>query len=180
MLTLLQDSEGYFTFSDRLGDTYRVKGHNISTTEVENCLIRHPDIAGVNVYAIPMNQYGYEGQLGCAAIELQPGSRPRVGQIVAQLEQWMVESDHGLPAYAIPRFLRVLGESSPEAVADQSLDREQVSAIMKKVKVGLRKEGFTPARDNGDAMYWIEKEGQGYVSLREDTVQSLQSGKFRL
>ncbi|GAB1214378.1 hypothetical protein ATERTT37_003540 [Aspergillus terreus] len=177
---LVMDSDGYITFSDRLGDTYRVKGHNISTTEVEHCLSRHPDIAGVNVYAIPMNQYGYEGQLGCAAVELHAGSHPRAESIIADLEKWMAESDHGIPAYAIPRFLRILGNSTPEVVANQSLDKEQVSAIMKKVKVGLRKEGFTPSQESGDRMYWIAKEGKGYVRLDPETVRLLQSGDFRL
>ncbi|KAF9891065.1 hypothetical protein FE257_005000 [Aspergillus nanangensis] len=132
---LVMDPSGYISFSDRLGDTYRVKGHNISTTEVEHCLSQHPDIASVNVYAIPMNQYGYEGQLGCAAVEFHADSRPRAAQIIAGLEQWMRESAHGVPGYAVPRFLRLIHDAAPETVARQSLDKERVSAIMKKVKV---------------------------------------------
>lgn len=64
----MQDRSGYVTFHDRLGDTFRAKGHNISATEVENAFMTHPSIESANVYAIAMNQYGYEGQLGCAAI----------------------------------------------------------------------------------------------------------------
>ncbi|KAL4891199.1 hypothetical protein BDV59DRAFT_209130 [Aspergillus ambiguus] len=177
---LVMDADGYITFSDRLGDTYRVKGHNISTTEVEHCLSRHPDIAGVNVYAIPMNQYGYEGQLGCAAVELHSGSRTRADSIISELEKWMAESNHGIPVYAIPRFMRILGDSTPEAVANQTLDKEQVSAIMKKVKVGLRKEGFLLPKGSNDQMYWIAQEGKGYIKLDSDTIRSLQSGQFPL
>ena len=179
---LVMDTDGYISFSDRLGDTYRVKGHNISTTEVENCLSRHPDIASVNVYAIPMNQYGYEGQLGCAAIEFHAGSWDRADKILRGLEQWMMSSEHGIPGYAIPRFLRIIWDGpniSPEAGPSDGKETERVSTIMKKVKVALRKEGFTPV-GRKDQMYWIEKEGSGYVPLVEATAQSLRMGQFRL
>lgn len=179
---LVMDPDGYISFSDRLGDTYRVKGHNISTTEVENCLSRHPDIASVNVYAIPMNQYGYEGQLGCAAIEFHAGSWDRADKILRALEQWMMSSEHGIPGYAIPRFLRIIWDGpnvSTEADPSDAKETERVSTIMKKVKVALRKEGFTPV-GRKDQMYWIEKEGSGYVPLVEATAQSIRIGQFRL
>lgn len=179
---LVMDTDGYISFSDRLGDTYRVKGHNISTTEIENCLSRHPDIASVNVYAIPMNQYGYEGQLGCAAIEFHARSWDQTDKILSGLEQWMVSSEHGIPGYAIPRFLRIISDglnASPEAGPSHGKETERVSTIMKKVKVALRKEGFTPVGQK-DQMYWIEKEGSGYVPLLEATAQSLRMGEFRL
>ncbi len=179
---LSMDSDGYISFSDRLGDTYRVKGHNVSTTEVENCLSRHPDIASANVYAIPMNQYGYEGQLGCAAIELHAESWDRVDKIICGLEQWMTSSEQGIPVYAVPRFLRVIRDSDnmvPGRGSSQGNEIERVSTIMKKVKVGLRKEGFWPAGGT-DQMYWIEKEGSGYVPLVEATARSLRAGEFRL
>jgi acyl-CoA synthetase (AMP-forming)/AMP-acid ligase II len=179
---LFMDADGYISFSDRLGDTYRVKGHNISTTEVENCLSHHPDVASVNVYAIPMNQYGYEGQLGCAAIEFHAESWDRVHKILGELEQWMINAEHGIPAYAIPRFLRVIRDgtkAAPDQDPSNGSKTERVSTIMKKLKVGLRKDGFSPVGCE-DQMYWIEKEGSGYVPLVEATAQSLRMGQFRL
>jgi len=146
----LQDQDGFISFQDRLGDTFRAKGHNISTTEVENCLGRHPDIVSVNVYAIPMNVYGYEGQLGCAAITLRGNESGSDGaqlaaeqSVVQQLEHWVTKNESALPSYAVPRFLRILTESKDENKQDKNdtTGAESVSTIMKKIKVALRKEG---------------------------------------
>jgi acyl-CoA synthetase (AMP-forming)/AMP-acid ligase II len=143
-----QDKEGYVSFHDRLGDTYRAKGHNISTTEVEGCLSRHPSLASVNVYAIPMNRYGYDGQLGCAAVTFTSSAsdsgtgEPHAQELetVRELERWATTNASALPTYAVPRFLRVLAtDQSANTAHDTGADR--VSLIMKKLKTGLRQEG---------------------------------------
>ncbi|OQU96210.1 AMP-binding enzyme domain-containing protein isoform 1 [Cladophialophora immunda] len=183
---MMKDQEGYISFHDRLGDTYRAKGHNISTTEVEGCLSRHPNIASVNVYAIPMNRYGYDGQLGCAAItfvdsESGPGSdQPSARELetVKELEKWTTTNASALPAYAVPRFLRVLVTDRPTGTgSDTGADR--VSLIMKKLKTGLRQEGFTLPTGSRDRIYWIEKEGAGPTPRAdEDTRQDRRRQRY--
>ncbi|EXJ76915.1 hypothetical protein A1O3_10072 [Capronia epimyces CBS 606.96] len=192
------DHEGYISFHDRLGDTYRAKGHNISTTEVESCLGRHPNIASVNVYAIPMNRYGYDGQLGCAAITFREGHSETNNtnntstielDTVRQLEKWATTNETAsLPSYAVPRFLRVLvstntgldGASGGAGTGASAGDADRVSPIMKKLKTGLRQEGFSLPSTTKDRIYWIEKEGSGYVPLTKEAEQLLLSGKARL
>ncbi|OAP57314.1 hypothetical protein AYL99_08052 [Fonsecaea erecta] len=178
---LEMDKDGFIQFRDRLGDTYRAKGHNISTTEVEAWLSRHPQIASVNVYAIPMNTYGYDGQLGCAAITLQGVSSEE--EVMSQLEHWLRTSESALPAYAVPRFVRILiNDGAPQDSGGLSGDSgsERVSTIMKKLKTGLRKDGFLIPEGNKDRMFWIEKEGSGYKPLTNEAIQLLLSGKARL
>ncbi len=214
-MTLLQDHDGFISFVDRLGDTYRAKGHNISTTEVEGWLSRHPGVASVNVYAIPMNHYGYDGQLGCAAITLHDASSSQFGrdqhETISQLEQWLRTSESALPAYAVPRFVRVLvtdeGAAPDQGCMSGDSGSERVSVIMKKLKTGLRKDGefgspapsfvnrrsssqtgwqaddhtgFLIPPGNKDRMYWIEREGAGYVPLTEAAIRHLLSGKAQL
>jgi acyl-CoA synthetase (AMP-forming)/AMP-acid ligase II len=144
------------TFHDRLGDTYRAKGHNISTFEVETAFATHPAIESANVYAIPMNQYGYEGQLGCAAITFRP-SDPNLpekslaleSETLRDLESHLV-TKAGLPVYGVPRFVRVIGDIGEEGNATrnqlgiaerESVGMEYVSLMLKKLKTGLRNEG---------------------------------------
>ncbi|KAK6369414.1 hypothetical protein LTS17_009757 [Exophiala oligosperma] len=187
---MMMDSEGFVSFHDRLGDTYRAKGHNISTTEVEGCLSRHPNIASVNVYAIPMNRYGYDGQLGCAAVtfngseaNLESGPDAQELDTVRELERWATTNALGaLPGYAVPRFLRVLAtdRTTTTNVGNNDTGADRVSLIMKKLKTGLRSEGFTLPAGSMDRIYWIEKEGSGYVPLTTEAVQTLLSGKARL
>ena len=46
---------GHAQFVDRLGDTYRWKGENVSTTEVENILLQHPQIAEAVAYGVEIH-----------------------------------------------------------------------------------------------------------------------------
>ena len=171
--------------------------------------IDHPEIASANVFAIDMKQYGYEGQVGCAAITFR-GSTDPAGpnrseeEALGGLEQYLT-SKAGLAGYAVPRFLRVLIDVD----ADEALQREQigisddvggeyVSSMLKKLKTGLRKEGtsyykfwrvvcvakrvlaFHPPQNSRDRIYWIEHEGQGYVPLHREKQEQLRLGKARL
>lgn len=140
------------TFHDRLGDTYRAKGHNISTTEVEMAFLNHPHISSANVYAIPMASFGYDGQMGAAAVTLSAGASSRkvdTAEIesLQGLEQYLVETA-GLAAYAVPRFLRVLVDDGGDETQQReqigisdSVGSEYVSLMLKKLKTSLRKEG---------------------------------------
>lgn len=159
-----------------------------------------------------MNRYGYDGQLGCAAITLRDNISPNQPDLVeretmAQLEKWLLESESALPAYAVPRFVRVLVNEGPaldQGGSSGDSGSERVSVIMKKLKTGLRKDGecsclglatqygtdhadfgfsrtgFVIPEGNRDRMYWIEKEGSGYVPLTEAAIQHLLSGKAML
>ena len=168
---------------------------------------RHPRIASVNVYAIAMNHYGYDGQLGCAAITLHDHTSSdqfeRIQrETMSQLEHWIRTSESALPAYAMPRFVRILvneGAAPDQGGMSGDSGSERVSLIMKKLKTGLRKDGqsgfphnsslplltrslkgFLIPQGNKDRMYWIEREGSGYVPLTDSAAQRLVSGKAQL
>ncbi|NXY00681.1 S27A2 synthetase, partial [Centropus bengalensis] len=49
---LLMDHEGFLYFQDRVGDTFRWKGENVATTEVEATLAMVDFIQEVNVYGV--------------------------------------------------------------------------------------------------------------------------------
>src|SRR5262249_34422227 len=66
-----QDKGGYFYFVDRIGDTFRWKAENVSTTEVSEAIVRFPGIRDANVYGAPVP--GYDGRAGMAAIVCESG-----------------------------------------------------------------------------------------------------------
>lgn len=70
---LRRTSDGRWFFLDRLGDTFRWKGENVSTTEVSEVLGNYEGIVEANVYGVQLP--GYDGRAGCAAIYIDPGSR---------------------------------------------------------------------------------------------------------
>uniref|UniRef100_H0YZR3 Long-chain-fatty-acid--CoA ligase n=1 Tax=Taeniopygia guttata TaxID=59729 RepID=H0YZR3_TAEGU len=68
---LVMDKYGYMYFRDRTGDTFRWKGENVSTTEVEGTLSRILNLTDVVVYGVEVP--GVEGRAGMAAIA-DPGN----------------------------------------------------------------------------------------------------------
>ena len=88
-------------FFDRLGDTYRWKGENVSTTEVENAVSEYEKIAEAVVYGVEIPNTN--GRAGMAAITLADHA-----EFTQQdLQQMATEFKKCLPAYAVPVFLRI-------------------------------------------------------------------------
>ncbi|NXD31905.1 S27A2 synthetase, partial [Spelaeornis formosus] len=69
---LVMDSEKFIYFQDRVGDTFRWKGENVATTEVEATLGLVSFIQEVNVYGVAVP--GCEGRCGMAAVCLNDGA----------------------------------------------------------------------------------------------------------
>lgn len=69
---LRRDADGYFYFVDRLKDSIRRRGENISAFEVEEVLLAHPDIAEAAVVGIPSPLDPLEQEVK-ACIVLRPG-----------------------------------------------------------------------------------------------------------
>ena len=88
-------------FVDRLGDTFRWKGENVSTTEVENIVSEYPKITEAVVYGVEIPNTN--GRAGMAAITLHENQTLTEQDLASML----VDFKKNLPAYAIPVFLRV-------------------------------------------------------------------------
>ncbi len=115
-----EDADGYFYFVDRIGDTFRWKGENVSTMEVAEIVGSFPGIREANVYGVEVA--GREGRAGVAAIVCTPG---------LDLKALHAYVAARLPDYARPLFLRVC-------------ETIEVTATFKQKKIGLAREGFDP------------------------------------
>lgn len=74
------DGEGFLHIAGRKKDMVRTGGENVFSTEVEQLLISHPDIAEVAVIGLPDPDYG---EMVVAAIVPRPGSAPEEAEIIA-------------------------------------------------------------------------------------------------
>lgn len=88
-------------FVDRLGDTFRWKGENVSTTEVENIVSEYPKIAEAVVYGVEIPETN--GRAGMAAITLLDGMTLCEQDLTDMVQVFK----KNLPAYAVPVFLRI-------------------------------------------------------------------------
>ncbi|MDP6184133.1 MAG: long-chain-acyl-CoA synthetase, partial [Gammaproteobacteria bacterium] len=103
-----KDENGHFYFVDRVGDTFRWKGENVSTAEVAVAMTAFPGILEANVYGVQVP--GSDGRAGMAAIVCD-------GPIeLGDLHEHLVKQ---LPEYARPLFLRVGDEFEVTATFKQ-------------------------------------------------------------
>lgn len=70
---LRRTSDGRWFFVDRLGDTFRWKGENVSTAQVAEVIGQYPGIIEANVYGISLPLH--DGKVGCAALHFDPSQR---------------------------------------------------------------------------------------------------------
>jgi fatty-acyl-CoA synthase len=148
------DSEDYFYFVDRIGDTFRWKGENVSTNEVAEVLSVCPGVKEANVYGVSIP--GRDGRAGMAALVVDDGfDATKLAERCAR----------ELPAYARPLFLRLLPQI-------------EVTATFKHRKVDLVKEGFDPSTIS-DPLYFLDGE-RGYVPLDAALHARIASGEQRV
>jgi crotonobetaine/carnitine-CoA ligase len=94
----VQYGDGQFRFVDRLKDSIRRRGENISSYEVEQVLLSHPAIAATAVYPVPSDLAEDEVM---AAIVLRDGMPLDPAAMVAFCAARM-------PRFAIPRYIEFL------------------------------------------------------------------------
>lgn len=150
-----QDEEGYFYFVDRVGDTFRWKGENVSTHQVNEVLSVFPGVKDANVYGVQVGDL--DGRAGMAAITTDPGLD------LAGLRQYLARE---LPSFARPLFLRL----QPEIAT---------TGTFKHRKVDLVKEGFDPAVVR-DPLLFDDPRAGAYVPLTPELREEILAGRVRL
>ena len=154
--TVYWDELGYLFFHDRIGDTYRWRGENVSTTEVEGVILKALGPKSVVVYGVEIP--GCEGRAGMAAIE-----DPDHVIDVKILGQKLADS---LPPYAKPIFLRITN----------SVD---TTGTFKFQKGRFRKEGFDLNVVQDELFYFDLQVGE-YCVLTEEICKKFLYGEMRI
>jgi fatty-acyl-CoA synthase len=149
-----QDREGYLYFIDRVGDTFRWKGENVSTNEVEERLSEISSVLEANVYGV--RAPGTDGRAGMAALVVDDRFDLAAFQAAVQAT---------LPAYAQPVFLRL----------QQHMD---TTGTFKRRKTDVAAEGFDPAAVH-DPLF-VKLPQSGYQPIDAALHRRIQSGEVRL
>jgi len=148
-----QDAEGYFYFVDRIGDTFRWKGENVSTAEVEQRLTDAPGVKEVIAYGVPVP--GSEGKAGMVTLITEGKFVPR---------DFSAYVDTQLPPYARPVFVRLA----------KSLE---TTGTFKYKKSDLVADGFNCALPG---QVYVRGGKAGYQKLTPEGYEAIQTGANRL
>jgi fatty-acyl-CoA synthase len=150
-----RDQRGFYYFVDRVGETYRWKGENVSTAEVLTAITAIPGVLEGVVYGVSVP--GADGRAGIAALLVDSDF---------DLAAFRAEVASRLPPYARPVFLRIV--SSLEA-----------TGTFKPRKQDLIHAGFDPAQVT-DPLYFDDVRSQRYVVLDAKLHQDILGGSIRI
>jgi fatty-acyl-CoA synthase len=148
------DEQGFFHFVDRVGDTFRWKGENVATSEVNEAIRECDGVIDATTYGVEIP--GHDGRAGMAAI------------VVGENFDFKHLTDHlmhRLPTYAHPLFLRITG----------SLDSTETFKQKKQV---LMREGFDPAAVS-EPLHYREPKSGDYLPLDAQVHARIASGATR-
>lgn len=151
---MVADEFGYLFFKDRTGDTFRWKGENVSTSEVEAIVSNIIDYKDTVIYGVEI--HGQEGRAGMAAI-LDTDNNLDLHNLSEGLKK-------ALPSYARPQFIRIL----------KKLD---MTGTYKMKKVDLQKDGFDPSVIS-DSLYYLNS-GE-FSIITKEIYEQINAGKIRL
>jgi fatty-acyl-CoA synthase len=150
-----RDAHGFYYFVDRVGETYRWKGENVSTAEVSSVLIAGPGVMDAVVYGLAVP--GADGRAGAAALVVNADF---------DLAVFRAEVAAHLPPYARPVFLRIV----------RTLE---ATATFKPRKQELVQAGFDPKLIS-DPLYFDDPRSQRYVPLDAAVFAAISSGTLRI
>ncbi len=91
-----RDADGYFAFIDRLKDSIRRRGENISSYEVERVVNGHPDVAESAAYGVPSDL----GEDDVMVAVIPRGDEVDVESLIAHCQERMAK-------FMVPRYVRV-------------------------------------------------------------------------
>jgi fatty-acyl-CoA synthase/citronellyl-CoA synthetase len=146
----------HIAFADRLGDTFRWKGENVATTEVEAAANDYPGVEHCIAYGVEIP--GTDGRAGMAALTLKDINDFDIAAFSQHLRD-------KLPVYAVPIFLRISTQ-------------EDVTGTFKYRKVELKKEHYDLAQVNEPLFVMLPGQAQS-VPLTAQIASQIQQQAFR-
>ncbi len=124
-----QDDDGNYYFLDRMRDTIRRRGENISSFEVENLVVEHPAVIEVAAIAVPA-ALGEDDVMVALIVRDRDSFDP--AEFLAFVAQRM-------PRFMVPRYVEVMDEFP------------RVETSMRVKKTELRERGVTATTWDRDA-----------------------------
>jgi fatty-acyl-CoA synthase len=150
-----RDDGNFYYFVDRIGDTFRWKGENVSTSEVAAAITAFPGIIDANVYGVSVP--GTDGRAGMAEI---------VCRSEIDLSAFHDHLAQHLPRYAHPVLLRLRNEID-------------LTPTFKPLKRGTGPDDYDPSACP-DRLYVNDPDRHAYVALDQRLYERIRAGDMHL
>ena len=148
--------DNWVSFADRYGDTFRWKGENVSTLEVESIINNFANVEMSTVYGVEIPNS--EGKAGMVSIKLYENQN-------LDLTQFSQFASENLPKYAIPIFVRIK-------------EGLEFTGTHKLRKVNLKKQGYDINKINDHIYFWSSDsnryevfDDEKYSNLMDNTLK---------
>lgn len=156
---LRKDAKNYFYFVDRIGDTFRWKGENVSTMEVSEVLSGFEGVVDANVYGVEVP--GKDGRACMVAITVSGENKIDRNLLATYCRA-------NLPPYAVPLFIRFLAEDI------------NLTGTFKHQKVDYRNQGCDPSKIQPDEVWWFNVESGSYEAYTSEVYAKIAAGQSKL
>jgi citronellyl-CoA synthetase len=144
-------------FVDRLGDTFRWRGENVSTTEVEHILDSFEHISESVVYGVEVPNTN--GRAGMASIRFD------IDYQRFDFKALLTWLKRELPPYAIPLFIRVS-------------EGMETTGTFKHKKAPLKDAGYDLRKQDNPVFAWLPGQDT-YIQLTPEIQQKIENGEYR-
>ncbi|KAI8611627.1 hypothetical protein BC830DRAFT_1171729 [Chytriomyces sp. MP71] len=149
-----RDKDNFVYFVDRIGDTFRWRGENVSTQQVGEILSQYPGVCEANVYGVHVA--GSDGRAGMAALTVSDSfAMEGFGPFLAQ----------ELPKYALPIWIRLLHQNADI--------KDSHTATFKQVKSSYQAQGYNPNLVEGASLFWLQPGAAEYRVFSSADYQTI-------
>ncbi len=155
---VLNQGHSHIRFIDRVGDTFRWRGENVATTEVERVLNSWHQVEDAVVYGVEVP--GTEGRCGMAWVQVNADQDLDLAGLTKALRS-------ELPGYAVPRFLTATTAGAA------------TTGTFKHQKSDLKKAGYSPAT-NTAPVYYLGTDEDTFTELTPAAEAAIAAGSVRL
>ena len=169
---LQKDWFGFYYWVDRIGDTFRWKGENVSTCEVAAAFANfNPGnandnmIVDINVYGVELP--GYPGRAGMARITLKEGKKSQD----IDFKELYKKLEGQLANYARPIFLRIGKDNNNSSMT---------TSTFKQMKGTLREQGFNPFYCDGEEIFLRDDVNKSFTLLTQSLCEDIMLSKLNL
>lgn len=152
---LYMDRLGYLYFKDRTGDTFRWKGENVSTSEVEAVISNLLGLADCVVFGVEIP--GCEGKAGMVVIAGNEND--------TNLTELLHKMQKVLPSFSIPVTVRLV-------------EKLEATGTFKLTKTNFYKEGYDPNKVK-DPLLYLDSRQNKYLHLDQTTYEAINEGRIR-